>query len=363
MKKCLLSVLVSCFGIAAFSQSPTTVTPATTCNVSHSFDNSHEGFSSPSIYSDANDVEFRWDAGAGAEIERSGLFLRTASLISPVYLLGTSGFTTVGFKFAAPIGTEYRIRIISAITSSPLEVLATTSNGPVYTALTSAAGTICVMLTDQDLTVGRLIRFEFTFRAVLPGNILFDDMSIAIASGGPLPVTFEGFVARQNNDGSLKLLWNVSEELNVEGYAVESSTNGTSFRRVGYVTATGKNIYGLELPEKQLQTMYYRVKNIDVAGNSKYTTIIKVYNKEQTSLQIQLYPMPATDIATLQHSRSEANALITVFSQEGKLMFQVRPVLNSLQTQLKINTLASGLYFVRFDDGSGAVQSIKLLKN
>ncbi len=363
MKKFLLFVLLSGFGMAAFSQSPTTVTPGLNCIVSHNFNISHEGFSSPSIYSDNNDVEFRWDAATGTQIESSGLGARSASLISPVYQLGTSGRSTVGFRFEVPAGTQFRIRIISAITNSPLEILATTANGPVYTPLTTTSGTICLSIADDDLTAGRLIRFEFTFRAILPGNIVFDDVSIVVPTGGPLPVTFEGFVARQNADGSLKLLWNVSEELNVEGYAVESSTNGTNFKKVGYVTATGKSVYSLELPEKQVQTMYYRVKNIDVDGNSKYTTIIRVYNKEQTRLQIQVYPMPARDIATIQHSRTSANAVISVFSQQGKLMLQVHPVLNTLQTQLKINALASGFYFVRFDDGSGTVQSIKMLKN
>ncbi|MEQ1799846.1 MAG: hypothetical protein ABL872_17950, partial [Lacibacter sp.] len=259
MKKIVLSMTMVAFALITNAQSPTTVTPVVNCSVSHTFDFSHEGFSSSSIYSDANDVSFDWNSTAGAEVESSGLTVRSASLISPVYILSGSGATTVGFSYIAPVGTEYRIRIISSVQSNPLEVIATTANGPVYTPLSSTSGSVCLLLTDADLTSGKMIRFEFTFRANQPGDITFDNMAVGV-SGGPLPVTFEGFVARQNTDGTVKLLWNVGEEVNVAGYNVESSTDGVSFKNAGYVTATGKNIYGLDFPEKQVQTMYYRVK-------------------------------------------------------------------------------------------------------
>jgi len=350
------------FALITNAQSPTTVTAVANCSVSHTFNFSSEGFSSSSIYSDANDVAFNWNSTAGAESESSGLTVRSASLISPGYILSGSGATTVGFSYIAPVGTEYRIRIISSVQSNPLEVIATTANGPVYTPLSSTSGSVCLLLTDADLTSGKMIRFEFTFRANQPGDITFDNVAVGV-SGGPLPVTFEGFVARQNTDGTVKLLWNVGEEVNVAGYNVESSTNGISFKNAGYVTATGKNIYGLDFPEKQVQTMYYRVRNVDFDGKSKYSTIIRVYTKEQTNGQIQLYPLPAMDMVTVQHNRSAENAVITVFSQEGKLLQQVRPAINTLQTQLNVGGLSKGVYIVRFNDGQGNIQSIKLLKN
>ena len=36
---------------------------------------------------------------------------------------------------------------------------------------------------------------------------------------------------------------------------------------------------------------------------------------------------------------------------------------NTLQTQLNISTINSGLYMVRYDDGTGKVQSKSLIKN
>ncbi len=361
MKKFLLSAIAIASGIAAIAQSPTIVTTATNCTVFRNFNASDEGFSAPSIYSDANDVAFFWNAGLGAELESSGLTVRNGSLISPVYIQSEDGRATIGFSYVAPAGTEYRIRIISGATSPPLEILANTANGPVYTALPSTSGSICLLLTDADLTAGRQIRFEFTFRATQPGNIQFDNLSLSVA-GGPLPVTFEGFVARRDNDGSVKLLWNVGEEVNVKGYYVESSTNGVDFTSAGYVTASGKKIYSLDYPGKQMQTMFFRVKNIDFDGRSKYSSIIKVYVREQTGAQIQLYPVPATDQVTVQHNKSPERTIITIVSPEGRVVRQVRASLNTLQTQVNISNLPKGIYIVKYDDGSGEVQSLKLIK-
>lgn len=362
MKKFLLLSFITTLAFTAAAQFPTTVVPSSNCTVFRNFNTSDEGFSSPSIYSDGNDVSFFWNAGAGAEIENSGLIIRNGSLISPVYVQSEPGVATIGFKYTAPAGTEYRIRIISAQSASPLEILATTANGPVYTPLPSTSGNICSMLFDGDLTVGRQIRFEFTFRNIAAGNVVFDDLSLSVA-GAPLPVTFEGFVARKDDFGAVKLLWNVGQEINVKGYNVESSTNGTDFTFAGYVTASGKSIYSLDYKDKISQTMFFRVKNIDFNGRSEYTPIIKVYANGQGGSALQIYPVPASSMVTVQHNKSSAKAIITLFSPEGKAIQSVQTIPNTLQTQLNIATLLTGVYIVSYDDGSGAIQSMKLIKN
>ena len=362
MKKFLLIAIMIASGIAVIAQAPTVVTTATNCTVFRNFNTSDEGFSSPSIYSSAEDVSFFWNAGAGAEIESSGLTARSGSLISPVYALSLEGRVTVGFRYVVPNNTEFRIRVISAASSPPLEVLATTANGPIYTALPGTSGNICLLLTDPDLTIGREVRFEFTFRANTLGNILFDDLALTVV-GGPLPVIFEGFVARKNTDGTIKLLWDVGTELNVKGYYVESSTNGVDFTNAGYVTASGKDIYNFDYMSKPLQTMFFRVKSVDFDGRSKYTPIIKVYVKDEANAAIQIYPVPARDVVTIQHSKSSEKSTITLISPDGKVIQQVIAMPNTLQTQLNINTLNSGLYMVRYDDGQGNVQITKLVKN
>ena len=365
MKKFLLSALTCLTCIAAFAQYPTTQTNITGCSVFRNFNTSDEGFSSPSIYSSDQDVQFNWNPLAGAEIENSGLNGRTGSLLSPAYTLSETGQTTIGFKYEVPVGTEYRIRIITAVTNPPLEVLATTANGPIYTAFTTTTGNLCVRLTDQDLVAGQQVRFEFTFR-VPSGRqnerVLFDDLSIAV-QGGPLPVTFQGFVARKLDDGSTKFLWDVSQEINVKGYYIEASTNGVNFQTIGYVNASGKKVYSLNYADKISGTMYFRVRNVDFDGKGKYSAIIKLFGKETVLNGLQVYPQPAYEQVTIQHNKATERAVFTLYSADGKIIMQKLAMPSTQQTQLNISNLNSGLYMLRYDDGSGKVQSKSLIKN
>lgn len=361
MKKILLCAVLFAAAFTASAQTPTTVTAVTNCNLYTNFTASNDGFSSPSIYSNADDVSFNWQSISGCQLETSGLTVRTASLISPVYIQSVQGSAIVGFRFSAPAGGEYRVRIVSSVSSNPLEVLATTANGPVYSSLPGVAGTICLLLTDEDLILGRQVRFEFTFRLNQPGNIMFDDLSVAVA-GGPLPVTFEGFVARKNTDESLKLLWNVGKEVNVSGYFLESSTNGLQFTTAGYVAASGKSIYSLDQPGILKQNMYFRVRNLDFNGASKYTPVIKVYATEQPGAQLQIYPVPATDLVTIQHNVSAEKAIITLTGPNGYIFQQVPVVINSYQTQLNVSRLPTGIYFVTYNNGQKKPQSVKMIK-
>jgi Secretion system C-terminal sorting domain len=344
------------------AQNPTTVLVSSDCNFIRNFNATDEGFSSPSIYSSDANVSFYWNAGAGALVESSGLVSREASLISPIFLNTLSGQTVVGFYYSAPAGTQYRIRIITSVINPPLEILATTANGPVWSPLPSTSGSLCLLLLDADLTPGSGLRYEVSFRANQATDILFDNFAIN-STNSPLPVTFLGFVARKNDNGTTKLLWNVGEELNVNSYVAERSLNGTDFTAVGTVAAGGKATYTLEDNQVMTETRFYRVKNVDADGRSKYTPIIKVTGKDRATGQIQLYPMPANDQVYVQHDKAPAKVNITIYNLEGRMIQQVQAIPNTYQTSLNISKLMSGMYMIKYDDGKGDIQSAKLIKN
>jgi len=362
MKKLYPFIISLLFVYSATAQSPTFVFTSSDCNFIRDFTLSDEGFSSPSIYSNDNDVSFFWNSGAGALIESSGLTSRTGSVISPVFLNTLNGQTVVGFTYNVPAGTEYRIRVISGLIGTPLEILATTANGPVWTALPSTSGSLCLLLVDADLTVGQGLRYEFSFRATAPGSMLFDNFAINTAQS-PLPVTFRGFVAKKNDNNTIKLLWDVGDEVNVNSYVVERSYNGSDFISIGSVTATGKSTYNLvdNTFADEAQTRYYRVKNVDIDGQSKYTPVVRVSGRK-VSNQIQLYPVPATDYVYVQHDKAPLNVSISLFNMDGRLIKQIQAVPNTFQTRININELKSGVYIVKYDDGNGDIQSAKLIK-
>ncbi len=374
MKKFLLSAALLTGIMAANAQTPTTTSPATNCNVFRDFNQFDENFTTPSIYSGDDDVSLFYNVPQGALVENSGITgARRGSVISPAYLNGLDNEVTVGFAYEAPIGTEYRIRVVSAMSNPPERIMATTANGPIYTPLpyangaSYASGTICVRLADLDLKANEAYRFEVTYRysgATGTGArpFLFDDISLTVA-GGPLPVDFQGFISKEMADGGTKLLWDVSNEINLKGYNVETSVDGRNFTTVAFVQANGKKVYNYDYAQKVSGTRFFRIKSVDLDNSYKLSSILRINGKEVRTSNIQLYPVPAVSQVYVQHEKVAANSTISILSPDGKVVRQARPVSNSLQTQLSITDLKPGVYMVRYDNGEGKVETVKMVKN
>lgn len=346
------------------AQNPTSVFVSTLCNFVEDFENDDGGFTSPSIYSDDNNTSFFWNATDNAWVETSGLSNRVASLISPAFINSLTGITTVGFFFNMPAGTEFRIRVLSGTIGPNVNIVATTANGPVWDPLPSTSGAFCIDLMDPDIVPGTL-RFEISFRANSFTDMLFDDfkLRIPIVRDGGLPVTFLGFVAKKIANGNTKLLWEIGDEINVSHYAVERSLNGRDFASIGTVTATGSKTYFLEDVDKIKDTRYYRVKNVDIDGQSKYTPIIKINGDLNASGKIQLYPVPANNEVYVQHDKAPSMANITIYDMDGKRISQINVIPNSYQTYIPIGHLKAGIYIIKYITGDTDIQTAKLIKN
>jgi len=347
---------------SASSQNPTTVASASNVNVVENFNSGHGSFSSSSLYSNPDDASFYYNASSGAWIESSGLAIRDASIISSVYLNNQpSGGISIGFSFEAPAGTQFRIRIINALCNCTggATLAGTTANGPLWTFLPSLSGTLKLKLNDADLYNGQNLRFEISFRASSFGNVLFDNFALGDIAASPLPVTFKGIFAQQVSNAT-HLLWDVADEVDVKGYEVERSINGVQFNTIGFVNANGKSAYVFADNDGIGSTVYYRVKNVDVDGKFKYSGVVKVTNKRSSSLK--LYPLPAQNTVTLQHTKLGVGSRMIITTVDGKTVKQFNPAIGSFQTKLDLTGINPGMYIIRLNDGNESIESIKLIK-
>jgi hypothetical protein len=347
----------------ASSQNPTTIASSSNVSVVENFNSGHGSFSSSSLYSNSDDVSFYYIASSGAWLENSGLAIRDASIISSVYLNNQlSGGISIGFSFEAPAGTQYRIRIINALCNCTggATLAGTTANGPVWTILPSVSGILKLKLNDGDLYQGQNLRFEISFRANSFGNILFDNFALGEIAASPLPVTFKSIFAQQVNSAT-RLVWDVADETDVRGYEVERSTNGVQFNTIGFVNANGKSAaYMFADNEIMSNTVYYRVKNVDIDGKFKYSGVVKVTNKLASTLK--LFPLPAQNTVTLQHSKLGEGSNMFITTVDGRTVKQFNSAVGSFQTKLDLTGLNPGMYIIRLNDGNESIQSIKLIK-
>ncbi|RYD70693.1 MAG: T9SS type A sorting domain-containing protein [Verrucomicrobiaceae bacterium] len=356
-----LSVLTTVF---ASAQNQTYVAPSNNCDVIEDFNTTSGEFRSTSIFTESDYTEFHWDSTAGYWIETSGLAVRNGSLISPVYInQQQSGGIDLGFRYKACAGGQYRVRIINVQCTcvGGYDVVANTANGPVWTNFPADAGRLCIRLNDGDLYEGQKFRVEISFRGTTPCDWEFDDLSLGGEQGAIiLPVTFLGINAKKENN-AVRVLWDVAQEVDVLTYDVERSTDGVNFARVGSVPANGKPAYSFVDGTSASQgTVYYRVKNVDLDGRFKYSSVVKLSGKNAAStIVVKAFPVPARDGLTVQHDRISAGGYVSLTTADGKT---VRTVTNAtgIQTQMNLTGLTPGLYILRVDDGNGNVESINV---
>lgn len=359
--RALMAFSFLCFStIEILGQQPTTTTPSIDCNFTYTFNTTDEGFSSPSIYSDDNDLSFFWDGSK--LIENSGLNgFRTASTISGIFVNNEVSQTTLGFDYVVPNNAEYRIRIISGSINPPLEILGTTANGPVWTEFPATSGSLCLTLKDNDLPFGTMIRYEITIRATAGGNMIIDNFRKS-SQNSPLPVTFLGFIAKENPTGTTKLIWNVSEEINVEKYLVESSVDGQNFTTIGTVSASGKDNYSFTTADVVKGNVFFRIKSVDYDRATKYSGIIRIKSNFQDA-KVNLYPVPTNDVLYIEHRKLTEPAKITIIGVDGRIVYQTLSQPNSYQTSVNVRTFRQGIYFVKYEESTGVIHSSKFIKN
>jgi hypothetical protein len=361
--KAVATALLISISSSLFAQNPTTVSASNQCNVVEDFNTDNGNFRSTSIYTESSYLPFYWDATKGYWIENSGMASREASIISPVYSnTQASGGVVVGFRYVACAGTEYRIRVLNIACAcvGGSDILATTAFGDVWTALPSTSGRICIRINDADIFQGQNLRFEISYRNTQACDFIFDDFSLGEIAAAPLPVTFMGIVAKKTSDNSVSVLWDVADEIDVKGYEVERSTNGTDFSSVGFVTAHGKSAYSFTDNYAVTGTVFYRVKNVDLDGKFKYSSVVRLTGKR--TLNIKMFPMPATSKVTIQHDRTGTGASITVTTVDGRTVKQMNLASGTYQTDVQLNNMAPGMYLVRLNDGNGVVETVKLVK-
>ncbi len=381
--------------ISSSAQTPTSLTQGICQGVVANFNSNDNGFNSPSIYGSIFDSSLYYNAPRGywtdylppTRISAPG-FPRVLNIISPPYSNpNPTGFFTVGFYYIVnnPSVDRFQIRIISVTqtgqgtvtnieATSGLQSFAAWSTPAVYIdngssptpLLNGFSGNICIRLIDPDIINGPNTTFRVEVSYIINEAFfaVFDNLSIGPVNS-PLPVNFIGLVANRNTDNSVGLKWDVSEEVNVREYQIERSENGTSFSVVGTVSPKGKSIYTFTNYAVSSNTIFYRVKSIDIDGRIKYSGIIRLPGNSSNSYSnaLMIYPVPARDEITIAHKKLTRGAKITIISLDGKILKTIIPAIGSSNTFTSISGFAPGMYFLKLQDGIGNVETVKILKN
>ncbi len=138
-----------------------------------------------------------------------------------------------------------------------------------------------------------------------------------------LPVSFTNIKASQQNK-DIAVEWMVANQLNMQKYDVEKSTDGRNFTKVATQMATGINGTSATYNWLDVQAVsgnnFYRVRGIGIAGDSKYSPIVKV-TMGMANAGIVVFPNPVVN-----------RHMALLFTDMAKGIYQIKLVNNLGQT-------------------------------
>ena len=175
-----------------------------------------------------------------------------------------------------------------------------------------------------------------------------------------LPVNITYFSASAGS-GAVKLTWMVASESNVNRYEIERSSNGKSFSKIGSVSASGLVTYNYNDASYNTGSNYYRLKAVDNDNSFKYSSVV-LYKVGRKGLALRAYPSPATNEVTIQHETAGQLSQISLLSMDGRLVKTINPTAGKVETTIDLTFLQKGFYLVRFTNGDGEVETVKLVK-
>ncbi len=141
----------------------------------------------------------------------------------------------------------------------------------------------------------------------------------------PVPVSFISVNAQQAG-ATVKVDWKVAGETAIKEYVVERSADGRKFTGIGNITATGNNRgdvnYSWIDASPLSGTNFYRIRSVGVAGDIKYTYIVKVLKGSVTpSFTIAPNPVQGSVVNIQFKNQEEGRYTFRLLATGGQVVF------------------------------------------
>jgi len=196
--------------------------------------------------------------------------------------------------------------------------------------------------------------FANPFDAYLTPAATASALQVVLVEEGSLPVSIGSFTVKQVQI-EIQLDWNTYSEINNRGFDVERSGEGTSFEKIGFVNGKGnsnlENWYSFIDHSPKEGVNHYRLKQMDVDGNSRYYPVRTIRFKT-TKTSITLYPNPAKSFLFIDGNGENVNGTLFLVDGSGRVVLQ-RNISSSNKVKIDLSKLPAGRYLYRLDNLKG----------
>ncbi|MEO5997942.1 MAG: hypothetical protein ABIN89_14445 [Chitinophagaceae bacterium] len=183
-----------------------------------------------------------------------------------------------------------------------------------------------------------------------------------------LPIPLLSFTASLLTSGNAHLVWQTNSNDNSVSFAIERSSDSTTWTNIGTVTADGSapnNTYQFDdvNPFTTGNKVYYRVVKKDVTGRF-FTSTARVLQKTAAAeLTIKLMNNPVRESASFTIDGIRYAALkINLLDSKGSIIKKFPEVASDGVVSINIEMVPAGVYFIQFIS-SVAHRTIKVIKN
>ncbi|MDP4284769.1 MAG: T9SS type A sorting domain-containing protein [Bacteroidota bacterium] len=231
----------------------------------------------------------------------------------------------------------------------------------------------------QDVTPANQTSYSYSINSTTPSSLGSDgiiyehtfasnSLLAGLGIGTPptllaVPITLLEFSGiYQKNKGNL-LSWKVTNQLNVNLYELESSTDGIHFKGTGTVTPINTNNGDISydyLDQNYVQgDNFYRLKTSYNNGTFEYSSIVLI-NVNDNGNSIIIYPNPVNDILFLNYKGTSKDIKIQVIDATGRTVYMSKTIVNN-PLKIPVHNLSPGEYILRVYDATG-VYSTKFIR-
>ena len=164
-----------------------------------------------------------------------------------------------------------------------------------------------------------------------------------------LPLQLISFTASKET-GSNLLQWKTTSEVNTYNFEVQSSMDAKTFNKIATVNAngSGNHLYSYQDTAVKRGNVYYRLKMNDTDGTFAYSKIISLRGDGADNTSI--YPNPAGQAVTIHVNTALLKSTAALYHVSGRLLQSF--VITTSQQEIPVKSLASGVYILRFADGT-----------
>jgi Secretion system C-terminal sorting domain len=190
----------------------------------------------------------------------------------------------------------------------------------------------------------------------------FSELALVFSNSVTLPVTWLYINGQLQNNAAL-IKWATASESNTQKFEVEHSSNGTSYSKIGSVTAAGNSSstqhYQFLHGSPAVGKNYYRIKQIDLDGRFTYSSIILLQHKDSKT-NIIIAPNPVQNNATIFFNETGSKTL-QLLTTTGHIVYTEKINGTNNRHTINMSKLASGIYLLRLHTANG-IELHKIIK-